>query len=85
MVAYDLCEGEDHEPFISQMKSYFQWWHYLEGTWLIRSELTHRQIRDELRPLLHTNDRILVIDVTRRPGAWTGFSDRAGGWIKENL
>jgi hypothetical protein len=86
MVGYDLNRpGQEYAELIEKLKSYPKWWHYLDSTWLIKANLTHIQLRDQLTPYLDTNDELLVIDVSGDAAAWRGFSHDASQWIKDNL
>lgn len=48
----------------------------LDSTWLIKTEQTPKEVRDVLKPLIDANDEPLVIDVSGRTAAWTGFNQR---------
>lgn len=86
LVGYDLnTPGKDYAKLIERLKTFPTWWHYLDSTWLIRSDQTAVQVRDDLKRLIDTNDELLVIDVSGDVAAWAGFSDRAGQWIKDNI
>jgi hypothetical protein len=86
LVGYDLnSPGKDYKPLIERLKMFGSWWHNLDSTWLVKTTMTVTQVRDTLRPLMDTNDELLVLDVTGRAAAWTGFRASAGQWIKDNV
>lgn len=86
LVSYDLnTPGKDYENLIDKLKSYGTYWHHLDSFWLIKTNETHKEARDSLKPYLDKNDELLVIDVTGDAAAWVGFTDRAGKWLKDNL
>lgn len=86
LIGYDLNKaGQNYDDLISSIKSLGSWWHYLDSTWLVRTEERYDAVRDKLKKHLDTNDELLVIDVTSDAAAWTGFSASAGQWIKDNL
>ena len=86
LIGYDLNKsGQNYDELIEQLKSYSKWWHYLDSTWLIKTDDDHKKVRTDLRALIDSNDELLVIDVSGDAAAWAGFSDRAGTWLKENL
>jgi hypothetical protein len=86
LVGYDLNRpGQDYEALLSQLREFGTWWHHLDSVWLVRTELTAVQLRNELKPLTDVGDEILVIDVTGKSWAGTGFSDRAFDWMQKNL
>jgi hypothetical protein len=86
LVGYDLNKPvKDYPKLIDKLKRYPGYWHYLDSTWLVRTDLTHKQVRDQLKTLIDADDELLVVDVTGDAAAWTGFSEKAGQWIKDHL
>lgn len=86
LVGYDLNRPhQDYASLIDALKGQQGWWHYLDSTWLVRSELSAKQFRDHLKPHIDSDDELLVIDVTGRASAWAGLSEKAGAWIKTYL
>jgi hypothetical protein len=86
LVGYDLNRpGQNYEALTAKLKSYSTWWHHLDSTWLIRTDLDAVQLRDELKPLVDPSDELLVIDISGRAAAWTGLEPRAGDWILKHL
>lgn len=64
------------------------WWHHLNDTWLVRTNLTAAQLFENLKPHLSQADRLLVIAV--HPNMKGGIhyqgwlNDKAWQWIREN-
>lgn len=86
LIAYDLNKsGQDYENLISEIKKLGTWWHYLDSTWLVKTDGTPVSVRDQLASHIDKNDELLVIDVTGDAAAWTGFEASAGKWLKDNL
>jgi hypothetical protein len=86
LVGYDLNKpGQDYDDLFKALQATGTWWHNLDSTWLIKSDETHRELRDRLSELIDENDRLLVIDVSGDSAAWQGFTKKAGQWIKDNL
>ena len=86
LVGYDLNRpGQDYPELIDNLKSYGTWWHHLDSTWLVVTELTPREMRDALRRFLDEADELLVVDVSGDPAAWHGFKSRGSDWLKEHL
>lgn len=86
MVSYDLnAPGQDYSDLIVKLKSYGTYWHHLDSLWLIKTRETYKDVRDILKPYLDKNDELLVMDVTGDAAAWSGFSERARKWLKDNL
>ena len=54
LIGYDLhpSKGETYEDLFESIKALGGWWHHLDSTWLVVSELTAAQIRDRARVTL---------------------------------
>ena len=89
LIGYDLnkqAKRIEYTKLIEKIKQTFpNYWHCLDSTWIIATELSVVQVRDWLSPLLDTNDELLVIDVTGKAAAWQGFSGNCSDWLKSNL
>jgi hypothetical protein len=83
MVGYDLNRpGKDYTTLIERLKSFPNWWHYLDSTWLIKTDMSAVQVRDLLWAVMDQTDELLVIDVTDRPMAWAGLPPRGSEWLR---
>jgi len=86
LVGYDLNRpGQNYSGLVEELKAVPLWWHYLDSTWLVRTEEAPVELRDRLSAHVDPGDELLVIDVTSRAAAWTGFEERGAQWIKDNL
>lgn len=87
LVGYDLnSPGQEYKDLIAKLKTYDNWWHHLDSTWLIKTSKSHTAVRNELKAyLIDANDELLVIDVTGDAAAWYGFSDKGSTWLRTNL
>jgi hypothetical protein len=86
LVGYDLNRpGQNYAGLYKALKAVPLWWHYLDSTWLLRTEENAAQLRDRLTAHLDAGDELLVIDVTDQEAAWRGFDQRASRWIRDNL
>lgn len=85
LVSYDLnAPGKDYSLLYASIKELSSsWWHYLDSTWFIQTELPPSVLRDKLRQVLDSTDRIIVIKVTL-PWASYNLSDKAVQWLKNN-
>lgn len=87
LVGYDLNKnGKDYEDVWAYLKDrHNNWWHHLDSTWIIRTDKTAVQVRDELKAIgLDSDDELLVAELTG-VAAWVGFSDQGSKWLKDNL
>ena len=88
LIGYDLNRPrgkDDYTELIATIKESFSpWWHHLDSTWIVQTEMTAAQIRDLLMPHIDRGDELLVVGLTG-VGAWTGFNERGSQWLKNNL
>ncbi|SEL63912.1 hypothetical protein SAMN04488505_102737 [Chitinophaga rupis] len=85
LIGYDLNKPhQDYPELINKIKQFKTWWHYLDSTWIVKSDLTAAQIREYLKPHIDSNDELLVVSLTGE-GAWYGFNDKGSKWLKNNL
>lgn len=84
LVGYDLTRKDEHdyEPLWTALRQVGTWWHHLDSTWLVVTDLTVVQLRDRLQSLMHPDDKLLVVDVTGRWRAWSGFNSRGSEWLR---
>lgn len=91
MVGYDLHEGEDYKDLEDAIKAYGAWWHHLDSTWLIKTENTARQIKNNLKQHLKAGDELLVMRYGKTESgdganaSWFGFNESGKNWLKNNL
>ncbi len=84
IVSYDLCTpGRDYKALYEKLKSYTKWGKITESTWLIKSDKTCVDIRDELKAVMDKNDRLVVTETTDC-AAWSNVIC-SSEFLKENL
>lgn len=81
LIGYDLNKNKDYTELIAAIKTLGPWWHHLDSTWVVKTNLTAKQVRDALGPHIDGDDELLVVDVTGRARAWKGFSKRGSDWL----
>lgn len=85
MIGYDLNRpGQNYNELFEAIKALGLWWHCLDSTWIVKSNLTSVQIRDKLAAHIDLNDSLLVA-ILSGDAAWIGFSDECSSWLKDNL
>ena len=84
-INYDLrTPGQQYDKLYDAIKSCGStWWHYLGSTWLVDTSLNASQIWARIQPHCDTNDRILVIGVTRDYSGW--LPKDAWDWINQRI
>lgn len=84
LITYDLnSPGQNYNDLHNAIKDLGTWWHCLDSTWIIKSNLTVVQIRDSLSTKIDKNDSLLVVSIST--AAWKGFSTDCSDWLKSNL
>ncbi|MDE8754065.1 hypothetical protein PZA22_06030 [Pectobacterium polaris] len=83
-INYDLRKQRDYSSLIERIQSYGNWCHPLESTWIIVTDQTAVQVRDNLKAVMDADDGLLV---TRLQGeaAWYGLSNEISQWLKDHL
>lgn len=85
VVAYDLKKvGQNYTCIADKLDAYPTHWHMQGSVWIIASDKTAAQIRDDLRACLDTNDECFVGSLGGE-AAWCGYSDDISRWLKEQL
>ena len=60
------------------------YWHHLDSTWIVVTDLTAAQIRDDLMRYIDPNDEVLVVK-SGGVGAWVGIKQSGSDWLKRHL
>lgn len=86
LIGYDLNKsGQDYKDLIDKIKATFStWWHHLDSTWIVKSDLSAVQIRNLLKPFIDSNDELLVASLSGE-SAWAGFNDKGSKWLKDHI
>lgn len=64
LISYDLrkeINSQDYTTLIEQIKSYGTWAKVLESTWIVVSQKSASEIRDELSRYMDSNDGLFVL------------------------
>jgi hypothetical protein len=86
VIGYDIhpSKGETYDELTEAIKKLGKWWHNLDSTWVVVTELSAKEVRDNLKCHLRTDDQLLVVK-SGTEAAWTGFSEKGSQWLKDNL
>ena len=87
MIGYDLhpSAGKNYDELFAVLEAIgVGYWDCLDSTWLVMTEKTPIQIRDELKQYLEDGDRLLVMRYGEG-AAWLGFKDDCDTWLDDNL
>ena len=83
-INYDLRKQRNYEALYDRLKAYGEWCHPLESCWVIATQQSATQIRDNLAKAMDADDGLLV---TRLQGeaAWRNLGDDVSNWLKQQL
>ena len=85
IVSYDLgSPGQNYERILQLIKAYDSWAKLGGSAYLIRTEASPVQVRDNLKTALDVNDK-LYVGAASEPAAWTGMPEDVSKWIQANL
>ncbi|WP_242916334.1 hypothetical protein [Pontibacter liquoris] len=86
LIGYDLNKsGQNYDALINRIKEISSiWWHNLDSTWIIKSNSSAKDIRDDLKLYIDANDELLVAGLTGE-AAWAGFKDKGSTWLLNNI
>jgi len=84
IVTYDLVSpGQTYEPLLKRIKAYGIWARLGGSSYLIYTDQTPIQVRDNLSNVLDHNDK-LYTGVAPAPSAWRGLSEEVSNWLQEH-
>ena len=87
-INYDLRKQRNYEELYNKIKSYSKWSHPLESCWIVVTDKSAVEIRNDLQTVLDGDDGLLV---TRLQGeaAWQkvrgDHNSEMTTWLKDNL
>lgn len=85
IVSYDLSEpGQNYDSLIEKIKESDAWAKLGGSAYLVESVKDAKELRDEYKVLLDSNDKLYVGKVDA-PAAWTGMPQDVTKWILEKL
>ena len=73
LISYDLNKADkNYTDLYDAIKkaSTGAWWHYLDSTWIIKSNLTVADVSNRLKATMDNNDSLLVIEVKNNYAGW---------------
>ena len=84
IITYTLRNpNQPYINFYNEIKKAETWWHYLDSTWLIRTQFNPQYWYNRLAPFIFKNDSILIIEVKANYQGW--LPKEAWDWINREL
>lgn len=87
LISYDLGLPETREDYvrlIAFIKTFEYWAKPLQSVWLVKTSKGAAEIRDEIKPLVDSNDSVLVIEIKKH---WSTYniSKEVTDWMKGKI
>ncbi|PYO47147.1 MAG: hypothetical protein DMD72_10760 [Gemmatimonadetes bacterium] len=80
LISYDLNNTlHNYSPLFEEIKKAGTWWHHINSTWLIETDLTPQQWYERLAPHLYKTDHVIVVRVYRNYFGW--LPKQAWEWL----
>lgn len=67
----------------SIQKSSESWWHHLNDTWIIRTNLTVNQVFNNIAPNITAKDRLMIVEIKKNYQGW--LSNDAWTWLNKEF
>ncbi|MFD0882969.1 hypothetical protein ACFQ08_00085 [Streptosporangium algeriense] len=86
LVGYDLKKpGQNYAGLITYLKSQSSWWHALDSSWIVITDLSAVRLRDGIKEYIDANDVVLVMDINVSSWASSGLGKEASDWLQQNV
>jgi CRISPR associated protein Cas2. len=83
IITYDLVKDRDYKSLHEAIRNFSKWARITESTWAVVTNKKAAEIRDELRQVMDSDDRLFVVK-SGVEAAWRN-SKCKNEWLKENL
>lgn len=86
LITYDLIgpKNRDYENISEKIKNFPRWAHVLESAWIVKSEKSTKEIRDELLSFMDNNDRLFVSQLTGQC-SWNNLNNELSHWLHNHV
>lgn len=82
IVNYDLNKhGQNYNCIVKKLESYSTYWHMQGSGWILITNDSAKQIRNNLKPCLDSNDELFVAKLSGE-AAWAGYNSDITEWLK---
>ena len=82
LITYELKNKEyEHDKLHDNITNLGQWWHYIENTWIVRTERDVKYCTDLLHSCMDNEDKLFIVDITAAEfNGW--LPEKAWRWIE---
>lgn len=83
-ISYDFKHPDldRYQDLFAKLQSFGNWWHFMLGTWLISTDMTAKQVFEELEPYIDKNVLLFITEVGPDMSGW--LPQEAWQWIKQH-
>ena len=75
---------KSYKPLFEEIKNCsITWWHHLDDTWMIRTQLEVTEVFERLAKHLDEKDRLLIVEIKSNYSGWLRMD--AWDWLKEQF
>ena len=87
IVSYDLNDkgNKTYKELYDALQGFPRWFHPMESTWFVESDMTASEIYEQLRPIVSAIDGLIVVEFKKDAHYKGWLSTKFWGWIKERL
>jgi hypothetical protein len=83
VVSYHFRNSADDYPdFFDALQDFDSWWHFIQGTWLITTDLGAKEIYEKLNPSIDDEVNLLIVEAG--PDLAGRLPTKAWNWIKSH-
>ncbi len=83
LITYDLNKpGQNYNKLYDEIKKAARWWHYLDSTWIIETQISADIWQERLKKhVIDDDDYLLVIQVCDNYQGW--LPEKAWEWLRK--
>lgn len=85
IISYTLKQPIDqYKKLFYQIKKSTKWSHFVDSTWIIKSEFNSEYWSEKLTPLVYETDTLMVLDVKVKD--INGYlTEKSWNWLEKNI
>lgn len=86
LISYDLHNpGRDYPRITARIKDLsLSWCNPLQSLWIITTNMTEVQVRDDLVNYCDPSSSLYVVNITQAASAWAGLAPQVSDWLRAN-
>lgn len=83
VISFDFYRPiECYLSLFRELTRFPEWWHFLEDTWLLSTDLDAKGILQKLRPHIDEESNLLIVEAGEDFAGW--LPKKAWAWIREH-